>query len=630
MDASAEAAVRRARRPSNSSGLWRTDVYKQDRQNFMACVRRAGYKVRRALIDLQPPGALNMQGPSVRQINRIFLPASNAAGSDPLTTPVLDAVFHGADDLPWGSRDTEKPQDIKTQGTVAFYVLCAAYMLIHHSRHFGILQRIRFCGYVNMFAAHWRCWVIRTPGLTLGNNFLTKECYSDLVQSCHEAAFQAIVFRRFAPSLPLRFHYSDSNVCENSFSSAGGYRGMHGNRNYTALGYVDYVDKEYVMHVLHAAGVRRGRNQHHKQEWDSRYHEPRTSREELDRRLRQHPSPSEMTASWNAGADDATHFAEKLGLRNGVDYASWLDPWTGTSEKLHVEEAVQVHACHAGEDGDDSDDAGDDELDGYTPPGDSTCGVTDVRVASTQALAKKLGDRAVLDVTIQKIGVFLFTQDSTVAAEDILQVVALARETSQQRKDRMKQQHQNRMVTMPGSDVQISKEQLVAMMVQEVLRNGRFDGTTLSKDRVARIKATAARVKAEAEGRYEPAVEGDRASLQDDLAFCFIHSDGSKKLWLGKLQQMRSKAGRRTRNLHNSVDLCNPPEDLRMQCQWYHETRKGSHRYVPSARTVNVDKKFVHVSSCLGLVELDYNSGVYTMADNGKLDRFKRLMDTIN
>ena len=73
------------------------------------------------------------------------------------------------------------------------------------------------------------------------------------------------------------------------------------------------------------------------------------------------------------------------------------------------------------------------------------------------------------------------------------------------------------------------------MMVQEVLRDGRADGTHLSKDRIAQIKATAARVKAEAESRDEAAVPGERAHLQDDLAFCFVHDDGTKKIWLGKL-----------------------------------------------------------------------------------------------
>ena len=91
-----------------------------------------------------------------------------------------------------------------------------------------------------------------------------------------------------------------------------------------------------------------------------------------------------------------------------------------------------------------------------------------------------------------------------------------------------------------------------------------------------------------------------------------------------------SKTGTRTHNVHHSIDLCDPPEDLRMQCQWYHETRKGSGKYVPSAGTVNIDKKFVHVSSCLGLVDLVWSNSVYTMKDNGQMERFIRLMRTIS
>ena len=166
VDVVAGACIRRAQLNGNSSGLWKQDVYKQDRQNFMACVRRAGYKVRRALIQCQPVGALNMTGRSPSLIKRSFLPANNA---DADTMPVLDAVFMGDDDLAWGS--TDEHLDIKTQGTVAFYVLCAAYMLIHQSQHFGELQRVRFAGYVNMFAAHWRCWVVITPQLTLQKKF---------------------------------------------------------------------------------------------------------------------------------------------------------------------------------------------------------------------------------------------------------------------------------------------------------------------------------------------------------------------------------------------------------------------------------------------------------------------------
>ena len=91
---------------------------------------------------------------------------------------------------------------------------------------------------------------------------------------------------------------------------------------------------------------------------------------------------------------------------------------------------------------------------------------------------------------------------------------------------------------------------------------------------------------------------------------------------------MRTKRGDRTRNVHNSIDLCSPPDDLMMQLQWYHETRTGSGRYVPSTRTCDIDRTFVHITSCLGLVEMKYTSvrGEYVLLDNGQLERFHRLM----
>ena len=100
--------------------------------------------------------------------------------------------------------------------------------------------------------------------------------------------------------------------------------------------------------------------------------------------------------------------------------------------------------------------------------------------------------------------------------------------------------------------------------------------------------------------------------------------------WASCSKCERSKIGRKTRNLHDSIDLCDPPNDLKMQCQWYHEVRPRSGKYRPSIKTVNVDKKFVHVEACLGLVDLEYIDGFYSIVDNGQLGRFKRLMNAIN
>ena len=150
------------------------------------------------------------------------------------------------------------------------------------------------------------------------------------------------------------------------------------------------------------------------------------------------------------------------------------------------------------------------------------------------------------------------------------------------------------------------------------MKIGRSDGTALIKDHIARIKATAARVRADEEKRNDAAVEGERIHLKDDLAFCF-KKGRTKQLWFGKLQQMRTRQALRTRNVHDSIDLCNPPDDLMMQLQWYHETRKGSGRYHPSLRTVSVYKTFVDVESCLGLAQLKYDNNSYVLVDNGQL-----------
>ena len=92
---------------------------------------------------------------------------------------------------------------------------------------------------------------------------------------------------------------------------------------------------------------------------------------------------------------------------------------------------------------------------------------------------------------------FLFVT-TTVAdddgVDDLLCLFAKDTTTAKASKEERSQKRKNRVVTLSGTDVEITKKQLVEMMVQDVLRCGRADGTALSKDRIARIKATAARV----------------------------------------------------------------------------------------------------------------------------------------
>ena len=336
--------------------------------------------------------------------------------------------------------------------------------------------------------------------------------------------------------------------------------------------------------------------------------------------------------SWNAGAADASHLAKMVGLKHGINAQAWRDPWGAMREKLHVAEVNNDSSSSESSDDDD------DYLRPFEAPKKPTCCSLDVRIVLMQIFRQRLDfkDKPKDMVTkscaksIPVVSLYLFHPVCDLDRVDELLAEVCTAETVVERKERRATDRINKFVTLPGTQVQISKRQLTELMVQDVLRCGRADGTSLSKDRVARIKATAARVKAESERMVQAAVDGERVHLQDDLAFCFIHRDGSKKMWFGKLQQMRTKRNQRTRNVHDSIDLCDPPPDLTMQIQWYHETRKGSARYVPSVLTTNVDRTFVHVNSCLGLCEFKYVRGAHVLSNNGQLERFKRLMKSIN
>ena len=69
--------------------------------------------------------------------------------------------------------------------------------------------------------------------------------------------------------------------------------------------------------------------------------------------------------------------------------------------------------------------------------------------------------------------------------DDLFCILSLSKsyETRAERKQRLSKEKSNRFVTKPGTEVQMSKDhQLVHMIVLEVLRDGRTDGTTLKRE----------------------------------------------------------------------------------------------------------------------------------------------------
>ena len=109
-----------------SIGVYRSDLIGQDPQNWVACVRRCGFMMLRALIMLQPNGPSCMRGAHPSKMNRACLPNHNM---DPTTMPVLDAVLKGRHDKPWVCSTDDLPE-LQTQGTVAFYAMAATLLIL--------------------------------------------------------------------------------------------------------------------------------------------------------------------------------------------------------------------------------------------------------------------------------------------------------------------------------------------------------------------------------------------------------------------------------------------------------------------------------------------------------------------
>ena len=91
----------------------------------------------------------------------------------------------------------EKKEDVV--GTRIYLHICYLYVEIFCSLSQSLLERITNASAVANFLRIWRSWVHRSSSLTLKSNFITKQCYSDVILSCHAAVLHIKAARDFSP-----------------------------------------------------------------------------------------------------------------------------------------------------------------------------------------------------------------------------------------------------------------------------------------------------------------------------------------------------------------------------------------------------------------------------------------------
>ena len=118
-------------------------------------------------------------------------------------------------------RDNTRPHDVLA--TIAYLEICWLFVEIFCSFEATLLQRVEHASTVTNFLRIWRWWVYNMGNLTLREHFLTRQCFQDVILSCHAAVLLIKASRDFAPNHPVYLSMSGSDCCEDFFSQNGSF-----------------------------------------------------------------------------------------------------------------------------------------------------------------------------------------------------------------------------------------------------------------------------------------------------------------------------------------------------------------------------------------------------------------------
>lgn len=92
------------------------------------------------------------------------------------------------------------PEDLL--GTLKYKEMCYAYGCIYLS-DIPVADKVKNASFVANFIRLWRLWIDATPGLTVGKNYISRECSIDTILSCHCAVLILRHSRDFSPDLDI-------------------------------------------------------------------------------------------------------------------------------------------------------------------------------------------------------------------------------------------------------------------------------------------------------------------------------------------------------------------------------------------------------------------------------------------
>ena len=119
------------------------------------------------------------------------------------------------------------PQNEQALGLWVYLDIIYDYVEMFVSLKASYYQRIINAGYVVTFLGIWRNHVIRSRGLTLSKNFLSRETFQDLLLSCHFVVILIADFSLHFPYLECPLDRTGEDGCEVFFSLNGSWVQNH-------------------------------------------------------------------------------------------------------------------------------------------------------------------------------------------------------------------------------------------------------------------------------------------------------------------------------------------------------------------------------------------------------------------
>jgi hypothetical protein len=116
---------------------------------------------------------------------------------------------------------TNPPEDVI--GTRVYLLIGWTFVEIFCSFEASLYQRVVYASKVNNFLRIWRWWIYQSDTYNITDNFLTKQCFEDVVLSCHAAVLLIKATQDFTPEQEVCLSKCGSDVCEDFFSQNGSW-----------------------------------------------------------------------------------------------------------------------------------------------------------------------------------------------------------------------------------------------------------------------------------------------------------------------------------------------------------------------------------------------------------------------